>query len=438
MIDKKYHIITYGCQMNVHDSEKIAGILEEMGYKSVSDIESADIIVVNTCCVREHAEVKVYGNVGAMKQLKDVKPNLKIVVCGCMMQQSDAAKKFMDRFPFVDICIGTSSLHKLPELIRKSFKGSRGLDTTESTDIQENVSISRASGIRAWVSIIYGCNNYCSYCIVPYVRGRERSRNSSAIVDEVKRLADSGYKEIILLGQNVNSYGNDLPGEVTFARLLRMLDKIDGIERIRFMTSHPKDLSDELIDTIAECPHVCNQLHLPVQSGSNRILKLMNRGYTRERYLELIDKIRSKVPDIGLSTDVIVGFPSETEEDFLQTLDLFEKVRFQSSYAFKYSKRKGTAASEMPDQVPLEDKKSRLARLLDLQKRITLEINEAMLGKIVEVLPESVSVKNSKLLAAKTDGGIPVVFRGDESMIGVMQKVKITGKRVNVLSGELV
>ena len=349
----KYHIVTYGCQMNVHDSEKLAGMLHEMGYEETSEQNEANLILFNTCCVREHAEQRVYGNVGALRTLKQADPNLIIGVCGCMMQQEEVAAEIVRKFPFVDIVFGTHNLHRFPQLLLQAMDSAHTVVEilNEEGEVIEGLPMQRSDGVSAWTTIMYGCNNFCSYCIVPYVRGRERSRKPEDIIDEISALADKGYMEVTLLGQNVNSYGKDLGEGYLFPDLLRDINKISGIERIRFMTSHPKDLSPELISAMAECEKVCEHLHLPVQAGSNRILKKMNRCYTREDYMDLVYKIREAIPDIALTTDIIVGFPGETEEDFLDTLDLMEKVRYDSAFTFIYSTRRGTPAAKMKEQI---------------------------------------------------------------------------------------
>ena len=345
----KYHIVTYGCQMNAHDSETIAGILERMGMTKAAEREDADLVMYNTCCVRENAERRALGNVGWLKELKKVKPALMIGVCGCMVQQSGMAEKLIKRYPFVDLAFGTHNLHELPAMLTGLLDGRQRVVNVTDTDgiIAEGMPVKRVSSLQAYVTIMYGCNNFCSYCIVPYVRGRERSREPGDILREVEALKADGVREIMLLGQNVNSYAG---GGMDFAGLLREVDEI-GIERVRFMTSHPKDLSDRLIEVMAGSRHICHQLHLPVQHGSDRILEAMNRRYTRAHYLELVGRLRAAMPDIGLTTDLIVGFPGETEEDFAETLSLVREVRYDSAYTFIYSPRQGTVAADMPGQI---------------------------------------------------------------------------------------
>ena len=374
----KYHIVTFGCQMNVHDSEKIAGILEEKGYEVTDKKEDADIIVFNTCAIREGAEDRVFGNVGALKKMKRERPSLIIAVCGCMTQKQETAEKMKAKFPFVDIIMGTFNMTKLSEYIdRVREQKKRLLELYEEGDIDELLPYKRTSGDNAWVNIMQGCNNFCTYCIVPYVRGREKSREEEAILKEIKELVATGqYKKITLLGQNVNSYGKDLKEPVSFAKLLSDICKIEGDFKIWFMTSHPKDLSDEVIDVIAREDKILKDIHLPAQSGNNRILALMNRKYTREKYLEIIDKIRAKIPNCRITSDFIVGFPTETEEGFNDTYSLIEKVRYDSIFAFIYSPRIGTVASKMEGQIDEKVKHERVNKLLKLEKKIQKEDNK--------------------------------------------------------------
>lgn len=436
----KYHITTWGCQMNEHDSEKIAGMLEEMGHKPTKSYEEADIIVFNTCCVRENAELKVFSSIGNLKKLKNKNPNLVIAVCGCMVQQKHVAQKIYDRFPFVDIVLGTHNIHKFPEILECVVSQDQRIIEIwdESKGIVENVPVKRDNNIKAWVTISFGCNNFCSYCIVPYVRGRERSRKPQDIIKEVKALAEEGFKEVTLLGQNVNSYGKDLSEEVRFSDLLYRINEIPGIKRIKFMTSHPKDLSDDLIKAIKECKKVCEHIHLPVQSGSTSILKKMNRNYTKEHYLNLVEKIYQEIPGVSITTDIIVGFPGETEEDFKDTLDVVERVRFDSAFTFMYSKRKGTPAAKMENQVPDEVKKERLQRLMDLQNRISKEKNMNLKDKTVEVLVEGYDAKKN-LLVGRTRTNKLVYFEGEPKRLsGKLVKVKITTPKTWTLEGVLV
>jgi len=437
---KKYTIVTYGCQMNEHDSEKISWLLENLGYEWTDDKENSDFIIYNTCLVRENAELKVYGQLGALKDLKRKNPDLILAVCGCMMQREEARKVILDKYKHVDIIFGTNNIHKLPLLIDRYKQTNKTVvDIIEDTrDIDDNIEANRKYGFKAFVNIMYGCNNFCTYCIVPYTRGRERSREPESIIKEVEKLSKEGYKEIMLLGQNVNSYGKTLNINYTFADLLKEINKIDGIERIRFMTSHPKDLSDELIDAMASLDKVCEQLHLPVQSGSNRILKAMNRKYTKEDYLLLIEKIKKAIPGISISTDIIVGFPGETEEDFLETLDLVKKVRYDSAFTFLYSIREGTKAAQMENQVPDDIKHERFQRLLDTIYPIFYEENSKYLDRTVEVLVEEVSKNNDEILSGRTRTGKLVHFKGNKDLIGKFVNVKVTTPKTFTLEGYLV
>ena len=368
----KAFIHTYGCQGNVADSEHIKGMLVEMGYELCEKVEDADLILYNTCAIREHAEDRVFGNVGALKKLKSEKPHLIIALCGCMMQQSHIADKIKKSYPFVSLVFGTHVVHKLPELISKTLTGGKRVFCIEESDgvIAEGLPYSRDSGENAWISIMYGCNNFCSYCIVPHVRGRERSRNPEVILEEAKQLISEGYKKITLLGQNVNSYGKGCDFNVNFAELIRRIDAIEGDFTFDFMTSHPRDCSFELIDVLSESKHFCGHLHLPVQSGNNRILKEMNRHYTREHYLELVNYAKKKIPDVDLTTDIIVGFPGETYDEFLDTVSLVKEVKYGSMFTFIYSARKGTPAAEMPDPFSKEEKTKWFMELLKVQEEI--------------------------------------------------------------------
>lgn len=436
---KSYYIDTYGCQMNAHDSESLAGVLEIMGYAPAKAREEADIIVFNTCCVRENAENRIKGNIGAIKPLKEKRPELITVVCGCMTQQPGVAESLKKTFSFIDIVMGSGCVHKLPELLLNVLSGRKNapLLSEPCEAITEHTPVKRARKESAYINIMYGCNNFCSYCIVPYVRGRERSRRSEDILEEARALAEDGCREIVLLGQNVNSYGKD-SDEISFAQLLRRLDKIDGIKRISFMTSHPKDLSDDLIEAMAQCGHVSNQLHLPVQSGSDRILRLMNRKYTRAHYMDLVRSIREHIPDIGLSTDLIVGFPGETDEDFEDTLSLCREIGFSSAFTFIYSKRSGTPAASLPEQVPLKIKRERIMKLIEVVEEGTLRVSQGYLGKDYEVLVESLSRRSGSMLSGRTSCGRTVTFKGDPSLIGSFVNVKITQIKKNTLAGELI
>ena len=436
---KKAFVETYGCQQNVNDSELLCGMLSDMGYTMTNSKEDADLILYNTCAVRENAELKVFGNLGALKHLKAKKEDLIVCVCGCMMQQKDIQEQIKKKYKHVSLVFGTHSLWRFPELLSTVlFDSKRVFDIREDGVIAEELPIQRQEGPCAWVSIMYGCNNFCTYCIVPYVRGRERSRDKDIIIGEIKALAKEGYKEITLLGQNVNSYGNDLEEDIDFADLLEMVHQIEGIERIRFMTSHPKDISDKLIDTMARLPKVCKQLHLPVQAGNNEVLRIMNRRYTKEAYLEKIKKIKEKMPGITLTSDIIVGFPGETNEQFEDTLDVLEKVRYDTIFSFIYSRRPGTPAAKMEDVISADDKKNNFNRLLKVQDRISKEINDSYVGKIERVLVEGPSKTNPDTLAGRTEGGKIVNFTGDESLTGKFADLKITESRTWSLVGELI
>lgn len=432
---KRYHIVTYGCQMNAHDSETIAGMLEQMGMTEATAREDADFVLYNTCCVRENAERRALGNVGWLKELKKVKPELIVGVCGCMVQQDGMAQKLIKRYPFVDIAFGTHNLPELPGMFKKLLDSRERVVSVLDTDgiIAEGLPVKRAGGLMAYVTIMYGCDNFCSYCIVPYVRGRERSRLPEDILREVEQLKTEGVKEIMLLGQNVNSYAG---GGIDFAELLRRVDDI-GIERVRFMTSHPKDLSDRLIDVMANSKHICHQLHLPVQHGSNRVLSAMNRCYTREHYLGVVKRLRDAMPDIGLTTDLIVGFPGETEEDFNQTIDLVRQVRYDSAYTFIYSPRQGTVAAEMPNQVDEETAKRRIHELIAVQEQITAETYAAQVGHVENVLCEGVSARSERQITGRTQRGITVNFDGSAGMVGSVVPVMITGAGHNTLKGKI-
>ena len=437
---KKAFIETYGCQQNVSDSEILAGMLTSMGYEMCLSKDDADIIIYNTCAVRENAELKVYGNLGALKHRKAKNPNLIIGVCGCMMQQKAVADTIKKKYRHVDLVFGTHSLYYFPSLLKEVLEDSSRVIDVRETDgaIAEDYPVVRGEGPCAWVSVMYGCNNFCSYCIVPYVRGRERSRNHEAIINEVKNLAKEGYKEITLLGQNVNSYGKDLDDNYDFSDLLSDICKVEGIERIRFMTSHPKDISDKLIDTMASNVKICKQLHLPVQAGNNRVLQTMNRRYTKEAYLEKIEKIKSKMPDITLTTDIIVGFPGETVEEFKDTLDVLRKVRYDTIFSFIYSKRPGTPAATMEDVISPDEKKQCFDELLRVQDEISLEKNEALRGKVLKVLVEGESKTDKNVLSGRTEGGKIVNFEGGRDVIGKFVDVKITDVRTWSLIGEII
>ena len=446
---KKYKINTYGCQMNVHESEKIAGLLEDMGYTAIQTDDDADIIVFNTCCIRDTAERRAFGNIGVTKAVKKRNPDIVLAVVGCMPQQDGVAQSIKEKYPYVDIVLGTRNISSLPNEITKvlearknvkkrSDKKYRCFNCEQPIDylsIDENMPTTRTSYPNAWVNIIYGCNNFCTYCIVPYVRGRELSRSMDSVLDEVKRCVDEGYREITLLGQNVNSYGNDIQdSNVNFASLLREIDKIEGKFRVRFMTSHPKDLNDEIIDAMAQSDKICSNIHLPLQAGSNKVLKDMNRRYTREHYLELIAKLRDKMPNIGITTDLMVGFPTETEEDFADTMDIVNTVRYSNAFTFIYSPRKGTPASKM-EQIPYAIKQERIGRLIKLQNKITKEISEKYIGNVYEILCEDVAPKFDGMVCGRTDSGRLVTFEGTKDDIGKFIPVKITQSRSASLFG---
>ena len=433
----KYFIETYGCQMNEHDSEKIAGMLENCGYSKAESKQDADFILFNTCCVREHAEKRTFGNVGFIKELKQQNPRLLLAVCGCMMQQKEVAKRLYDRFPFVDLIFGTHELKNFPDMLEKLLDEQRLFRVSDSEgEVIEGLPVKRNPGFSTFVNIMYGCNNFCTYCIVPYVRGRERSRKPEDIIEEVRRVALDGYTEVTLLGQNVNSYRY---GDVDFPKLLRMVhDSVSELPRIRFMTSHPKDLSDGLIEAMAELPRVCKHIHLPVQSGSDRILKLMNRRYTREKYLQLIDKLREKVPNVEITTDIIVGFPSETEEDYEATCELVKKVGYGNAYTFAYSPREGTVAAKMDEQIPEDIKKLRLNKLNAVLAETIPANTEKYNGFEGEILVEGVDRRGEPLLFGKLSNFKMVYVEGSEELIGSFVRVKVDGYRFNSLFGHII
>ena len=435
-----YKILSYGCQGNQRDSETLAGLLENLGYEPAHDIDDADLIILNTCCVRHTVENRIYGKLGELKYLKRNNPYLVIGVCGCMPQQKEAAERLYKRAPHIDILFGTHNLHRLPELLERNRATRRqviDIWEREEDKIVEHLPVVRAPGIRAYINIMYGCDNFCSYCIVPYVRGRERSRQSKEILAEAQAAIDQGYKEIMLLGQNVNSYGKGLEGDLDFADLLTELDQIKGIERIRYMTSHPKNFTSKIIKAIAQSRHVCEHFHLPVQAGGNRVLRWMNRGYTREQYIDLVQEVRETVPTCSVTTDIIVGFPQETEGCFSQTLELMESIRFDAAYTFLYSPRSGTPAFRMPDNVPIEEKKKHLGQLMNVQNRISLEINRELIGKRVEILVEGTSKTNPDRLTGRTRTNKIVIFDGPLDLTGQLVEVVITEAQTWNLVGEL-
>ncbi len=430
---------TFGCQQNENDSERICGMLQTMGFDFTENEEEADFILYNTCAVREGAEMRVLGNIGALKKLKEKRPELIVGICGCMMQQESMSKRIKSKFKHVTVVFGTHSLYSFPEIMYRAVcENERVISRIESDGrLCEDIPVLRKATSSAWVSIMYGCNNFCSYCIVPYVRGRERSRDPEAVIAEIEALAKEGVKEITLLGQNVNSYGKDLDRDIDFADLLLMADKVAGIKRIRFVTSHPKDMTDKLIETLPKVTKLCKQIHLPFQAGSNRILKEMNRGYTKERYLELAEKIRAVMPDASFTTDIIVGFPGETYEDFLETIDVIEKVRFDSVFSFIYSKRGGTPAAKMENQVPEDVKHKHFDILLDVQNRISREINETYADRVEEIMVEGLSKNNPEMMCGRTDSGKIVNFPKDDTLnVGDFINVKITKISTWSLMGE--
>ena len=434
----KYKIITYGCQMNLHESEKLAGILCERGYSLCDSEEDADLIVFNTCCIRENAEKKAEGNIGALKQLKKRKKDLIIAVGGCMTQQPGAAEKLKAEFPYLDIVFGTHNLEKFGEMLDAELSTKKKTVNVweKEGEVIEGTPKTRTSYPNAWVNITYGCNNFCTYCIVPYVRGRERSRTPEEIINECKDLVSAGYKEITLLGQNVNSYGHDL-GNTNFSALLREIDKIEGNFRLRFMTNHPKDFSEELIKTLSECKKTTKNVHLPVQAGSDRVLKLMNRRYTAEDYIKKVELLRKYIPDIAVTTDIMVGFPTETEEDFNDTYDLMKKIGFAGAFTFVYSPRSGTPAANMDGQIDEETSKRRIMKLIDLQNKENRRQSKEYLGKTVEILCEGYDDKKKKYLGRDTRGRM-AYFDGDETLHGNFVNVKITGTGGMSLIGEVV
>ncbi len=425
--------------MNVHESEKIAGQLRDLGYEETQIAEDADVIVFNTCCVRENAEQHAFGNIGMYKKLKKEKRDLIIAVCGCMTQQGEFAKKLSATFPFVDVIIGTYNIDEFGKILQKTIDTKKRVVEIldKNGDICEEITPYRSSYPNAWVNIAYGCNNFCSYCIVPYVRGRERSRLPENVVDEVKNLVNEGYKEITLLGQNVNSYGHDLKNGVSFSSLLDEIGKIDGKFRLRFMSNHPKDLTEDVIEAIKRNPHACHAIHSPVQSGSNRILSLMNRRYSVEKYLSQIESIRKIIPDCAITTDIIVGFPTETEEDFIDTVKLVETVKFDGAFMFVYSKREGTKAAIMDGQIDPEIQKDRIMRLIDVQNELNRKESLTYVGKTVEILVEDFDEKKNSYMG-RDERGKMAYFSCDENVIGKFVNVKITSAGGMSLMGEII
>lgn len=436
---RKAYVRSFGCQLNVSDGEKIKGLLKKMGFSFTEDENSADLIILNTCAVRESAEDRVFGIIGSMKKLKELNPSLIIGISGCMTAQGHVAEKIRKSYPQVDFVLGTSAINALPGLLLDCLRGRKfAADISEYDDFSETAEQVRENPFKASVPIMFGCNNFCTYCIVPYVRGRERSRIPQDIISEVTQLVNDGYKEIMLLGQNVNSYGNDLSGEMSFPQLLRELNDIDGDFIIRFMSSHPKDASQELIDAIFECEKVAKHLHLPVQSGSSEVLMRMNRRYSVEKYLDIVDSIRSRDPEFSLTTDLIVGFPDESDEEFRSTLELIKQVKYDNIYSFIYSKRSGTKAAEMHDAVSAEEKSCRMRELLELQREITTEHYKRFIGRKMRVLADDVSKKREGFLTGKSNEFIIVEFEGDKSLIGQFVDVEITDAMNWAVTGKIV
>jgi len=436
-MSRTFHITTFGCQMNEHDSEIIDGLLTERGFSSVKERKDASIVIINTCSVRDNADKRFFGTLGQLKKRKESDPSFIVCVCGCMMQQQRVVDIIKAKYPWVDVIFGTNSIHHIPELIEKvSMEKEKLVDIIENTEeIVEGLPAKRLFNHKALVNIMFGCNNFCTYCIVPYTRGREKSRRPEAILAEVRELVEDGVKEIMLLGQNVNSYDGD---GTSFAELLKMINEIDGLERIRFMTSNPKDLSDELIEAFTVCDKLCHNLHLPIQSGSNRVLKRMNRKYTREDYLKLIEKLRIRVPDITLSTDIIVGFPGETNEDFEETLSLVKEVEYDSAFTFIYSIRKGTPAEKFDNQVEESEKHRRFDLLVSTVNEISEKKNKVYQDRIEKILVDGVSKNNKLMLTGRTDGFKLVNFAGKKNMIGSLVDVRITDAKTFSLLGEVI
>lgn len=443
----KYIILTMGCQLNENDSEKLCGMLEQMGYEKTENQNEADLALFNTCCVRENAEDKLFGKLGELKRRKEQNGTI-IAIGGCMMQEKHITDKIKESYPYTDIIFGTHTLHRFPQNLYKALEERKKQKDILDIDgeIYEGLPIKRESKIKASVTIMNGCNNFCSFCIVPYVRGRERSREPRAIIEEVRELAKEGYKEITLLGQNVNSYlrvekekgieFEQYQGVNSFATLLKEINKIEGIERIRFVSPHPKDFTDDVIDAIAECEKVCKLIHLPVQSGNTKVLKEMNRRYTKEQYLNLVEKMKNKIPNLTLSTDIIVGFPGETDEEFEDTLDVVEKVKFEQVYMFIYSRRVGTPGDRMQNQVPEEQKHVRFDKLKKLVESQISENNQKYIGTIQKVLVEGTSKNNEQMLTGRTDSNKVVIFEGDKNLIGNMTEIKIKSEHMWYLKGE--
>lgn len=437
-LGKTYYIKTYGCQMNVHDSENIKAILEEMSFKEADDMEKADLILLNTCAIRENAHNKVFGMIGRLKHMKENRPNIITGVCGCMAQEEVVVNEILDKYSFLDLVFGTHNIHELPEILNKAMHNKKIEVEVYSCegDIIEDIPVKRDSKYKAFVNIMYGCDKFCTYCIVPYTRGKQRSRRFGDIIREVKSLKDAGYKEVTLLGQNVNAYGKDLNLEYDMSDLLEEVAKT-GIERVRFVTSHPWDFTDKMIEVIGKYPNIMPYIHLPLQSGSDRILKLMGRRYTKESYLELFNKIKKIVPNASITTDIIVGFPGETEEDFEETLDVVNVCRYDSAFTFIFSPREGTPAAKMKDDTPLDVKEDRLHKLNELVNKYAKEANDKYLGKVVPVLLENVSEKDSNMLAGYTDTMKLVNVKASKDMLGKIVDVKITDVKTWSMDGEI-
>lgn len=432
-----YYIHTYGCQANERDTETLSGILEMMGYTHTDEVKQADVVLLNTCAIRENAEEKVFGKIGYLKNIKKTRPNLIFGVCGCMAQEEVVVNKILEKFPQVDLIFGTHNIHRLPVLLKQAMlEKELVLEVwSKEGDVIENLPSHRANNYKAWVNIMYGCNKFCTYCIVPYTRGKERSRELDEIIKEVEELKNSGYKEITLLGQNVNSYGKDLNNGTDFATLLEAVAKT-GIDRIRFTTSHPWDFNADMIDIIAKYDNIMPSIHLPVQSGNDEVLKLMGRRYSKESYLKLFDMIKEKIPDCTITTDIIVGFPNETEEQFQDTLSLYNYCKYDLAYTFIYSPREGTPAAKMEDNVPLSDKEQRLYRLNELVNKYANEANQKYLGQVVKVLVEGPSKKNPDVLSGYTEHNKLINFKGDASMVGQIVDVRVTEAKTWALTGE--
>ncbi len=435
--EKRYYIETMGCQMNLHDSEILAGQLENLGYTKAEKIEESDIFILNTCAVRRKAEEKVFSRLGKLKPLKDNRKEMVMVLWGCMSQQEHLARKMKERFDFLDLISGTHSLGRFPELLEQAETSRGTILALEEGESRENLPIKREHGFKAWVPISYGCNNYCTYCVVPYVRGPEKSRSPELILKEADDLARTGYKEITLLGQNVNSYGKDLDKSITFAQMLTKLDQVQGVEMIRFMTSHPRDFSEDIIASMQQGEKICEHIHLPLQAGSNRILEKMNRGYTKEYFLSLVQNIRDNIPGVSITTDLIVGFPGETEDDFAETLFMVRDIQFDSAFTFVYSTREGTEASKMEDQIDPETKKKRIMTLNDIQNEISLAKNKKLIDTVQTVLVEGESKTDPNMFTGRTRTNKLVHFPSAFNLVGKLVKVKITEAQPWSLMGEV-